>query len=100
MWDEYAKSIGTTSASLTQEQKIQAEYNGIMKETQFQVGDAAAYTKTFSGQVQQLKFNLNQMMVAVGKVVAPIAQLFIPVINSAISAVTNFFNSSHYQLWN
>ena len=93
MWDEYAKSIGTTSASLTQEQKIQAEYNGIMKETQFQVGDAAAYTKTFSGQVQQLKFNLNQMMVAVGKVVAPIAQLFIPIVNSAISAVTNFFNS-------
>lgn len=93
MWDEYAKSIGTSANNLTQSQKIQAEYNGIMKETQFQVGDAAAYTKTFSGQIQQLKFNLNQMMVAVGKVVAPIAQLFIPIINSAISAVTNFFNS-------
>ena len=93
MWDEYADSIGVSTNNLTQAQKIQAEYNGIMKETQFQVGDASAYTKTFSGQVQQLKFNLNQMMVAVGKVVAPIAQLFIPIINGAISAVTNFFNS-------
>lgn len=91
MWDEYAKSIGTTANSLTQEQKIQAEYNGIMKETQFQVGDAAAYTRTFSGQIQQLKFNFNQMTVAIGKVVTPIAQLFIPIINSAISAVTALF---------
>ena len=91
MWDEYAKSIGTTANNLTQEQKIQAEYNGIMKETQFQVGDAAAYTQTFSGQIQQLKFNFNQMTVAIGKVVTPIAQLFIPIINSAISAVTGLF---------
>ena len=93
MWDEYAKSIGTSANNLTQAQKIQAEYNGIMEETRFQIGDAAAYTKTFSGQVQQLKFNLNQMMVAIGKVVTPVAQLFIPIINGAISAVTNFFNS-------
>lgn len=93
MWDEYAKSIGTTANNLTQQQKIQAEYNGIMKETQFQVGDAAAYTKTFSGQVQQLKFNFTQMTVAIGKVVAPLAQLFIPIVNSAMTAVTNFFNS-------
>lgn len=91
MWDEYAKSIGTTANNLTQSQKIQAEYNGIMKETQFQVGDAAAYTRTFSGQIQQLKFNFNQMTVAIGKVVTPIAQLFIPIINSAISAVTSLF---------
>lgn len=91
MWDEYAKSIGTTANNLTQQQKIQAEYNGIMEETRFQVGDAAAYTKTFSGQVQQLKFNFTQMTAAIGKVVAPIAQLFIPIINSAMTAVTNFF---------
>ena len=91
MWDEYAKSIGTTANNLTQEQKIQAEYNGIMKETQFQVGDAAAYTKTFSGQIQQLKFNFSQMTAAIGKVVAPIAQLFIPIINTALNAITRFF---------
>ena len=93
MWEDYAESIGTTAANLTQEQKIQAEYNGIMEETRFQVGDAAAYTKTFSGQVQQLKFNFTQMTAAIGKVVAPIAQLFIPVINSAMQAITNLFQS-------
>ena len=91
MWEEYAKSIGKSSSDLTQAEKIQAEYNGIMNETRFQVGDAANYTKTFSGQIQQLKFNFNQMTVAIGKVVTPISQLFIPAINSAINAVTKLF---------
>lgn len=91
MWEEYAKSIGKSTNDLSQAEKIQAEYNGIMNETRFQVGDAAAYTKTFSGQIQQLKFNFNQMIVAIGKVVTPIAQLFIPVINSAINVITKFF---------
>lgn len=91
MWEEYAKSIGKSSTSLTQAEKIQAEYNGIMTETRFQIGDAEAYTKTFSGQIQQLKFNFNQMTVAIGKVITPIAQLFIPIINSAINAITRLF---------
>lgn len=93
MWEDYAKKIGVSTNDLTQAQKIQAEYNGIMEETRFQVGDAAAYTQTFSGQVQQLKFNFTQMTAAIGKVVAPIAQLFIPVINSAMQAITNLFQS-------
>lgn len=93
MWEDYAKEIGVSTNDLTQTQKIQAEYNGIMEETRFQVGDAAAYTKTFSGQLQQLKFNFTQMTAAIGKVVTPLAQLFIPIVNSAMTAVTNFFNS-------
>ena len=93
MWEDYAKEIGVSTNDLTQAQKIQAEYNGIMEETRFQVGDAAAYTKTFSGQVQQLKFNFTQMTAAIGKVVAPIAQLFIPILNAAMQAVTNLFQS-------
>ena len=91
MWEEYAASVGKSSTNLTQAEKIQAEYKGIMNETKFQVGDAANYTKTFSGQIQQLKFNFNQMTVAIGKVVTPILQLFIPVINSAINAITKLF---------
>lgn len=91
MWEEYAKSVGKSSTALTQQEKIQAEYKGIMNETKFQVGDAANYTKTFAGQIQQLKFNFNQMTVAIGKVVTPLAQLFIPIINTAINAITRLF---------
>ena len=90
MWEEYAKSIGKSVNELTQAEKIQAEYNGIINETRFQMGDAATYTKTFGGQVQVLKGNFSTMQAAIGKVVAPIAGLFIPYINAAISAVTAF----------
>lgn len=92
MWEEWAKEHNTTTSAMTQAQKIQAEYNGIMKETKFQTGDAAVYTKTFGGQVQMLKASFTSMQIAIGKVVAPIAQLFIPVINSAINAITSLFN--------
>lgn len=92
MWDEYAASIGKTANNLTQQEKIQAEVNGIMKETTFQAGDAATYTNTFAGKVSVLKGAFSSMQIAIGKVVAPIVGLFIPAITSAINAITSFFN--------
>lgn len=92
MWDEYAKSIGTTANDLTQQQKIQAEYNGIMAETKFQTGDAATYTNTFAGRTAQLSTAFLNLKTAVGKVVGPIASVFIPVITNAMNVMTKFFN--------
>lgn len=91
MWEEYAASIGKTSNNLTQQEKIQAEVNGIMKETAFQAGDAATYTNTFAGKVSVLKGAFSSMKTAIGKVVAPIVGLFIPAITAAINAITAFF---------
>lgn len=91
MWEDWAKAHNTTTSAMTQAQKIEAEYNGILNETKFQTGDAATYTKTFGGQVQMLKMSFSNLQIAVGKAVAPIVQLFIPVINSALVAITNFF---------
>lgn len=92
MWDDYAKSIGTTANNLTQQQKIQAEVNGIMEETKFQVGDAAAYADTFSGRIAKINTAFYNFKVAVGKFVAPIAQIFLPYIELALNALTRFFN--------
>ena len=92
MWEDWAKAHNTTTAAMTQAQKIEAEYNGILQETSFQTGDAATYTRTFGGQVQMLKASFTNLKIAVGSVIAPIAGLFIPVLNSALVAVTNFFN--------
>ena len=93
MWQEWAKAHGTTTQAMTQAQKIEAEYNGIMQETKHQVGDATAYTNTFNGKVSQLSMAFTNLKVAVGKVIAPIAQMFIPIITTAINAVTSFFNT-------
>lgn len=88
MWDDYAKSIGTTSNNLTQAQKIQAEVNGIMEETRFQTGDAAKLVNTYSGQLAMLQYNFQQLKVAVGNALIPIAQAVLPGINAIISAFT------------
>lgn len=92
MWDEYAKSIGTTAKNLTQQQKIQAEVNGIMEETSFQVGDAAKLAGTYSGQLAMLSFNYQKLKVAVGEALIPIAQAVLPGIDAIISALTKLAN--------
>ena len=93
MWDEYAKSIGTTANNLTQQQKIQAEVTGILEESKYQTGDAAKVAGTLSGQLQQLSFGFNNLKIAVGNIINPIVQSFLPAINAAITKVTQFANT-------
>ena len=92
MWEDYAKSIGVSTNDLTKQQKIQAEYNGIMEETRFQVGDAAKLAGTYSGEVQQLGFNFNNLKVAVGNALIPMAQAALPGLNAIITALTRVAN--------
>lgn len=88
MWDDYAKSIGTTANKLTQEQKIQAEVNGILEETRFQTGDAAKLVNTYSGQIALLGYNFQNLKVQVGQAIMPIVQAVLPGINAIIAAIT------------
>ena len=92
MWEDYAASIGTTANNLTKQQKIQAEVTGILEESRFQTGDAARVAETLSGKLQQLSFNFNNLKVAVGNIVNPFVKAFLPVINTALTAVTKFAN--------
>jgi hypothetical protein len=93
MWEEYAASIGTTANNLTQQQKIQAEVNGILEESKYQAGDAAKVAGTLSGQLSQLSVNFNNLKVAVGNAIKPIVQSFLPVVNTAVAALTRFANA-------
>lgn len=93
MWEDYAKSIGTTRDKLTQEQKIQAEVNGILEETKFQSNDAAIYANTYSGKIAQLNTAFTNMKTAIGNVIQPLAKLFVPMITVATNAITKLFTS-------
>lgn len=93
MWEEYAKSIGKTRDSLTQQEKIQAEYTGILKETQFQMHDAETVQATFTGKVAVLSQAFTNMKIAIGNVIQPIAKLFIPMLTAATNAVTRLFTA-------
>lgn len=92
MWEDYAKSVGKTTNQLTQQEKINAEVNGILQETKFQVGDAAKYADTFAGKTARLSQTFYTLKNAIGNVVMPIANLFIPVIQSVMEKLTSFFN--------
>ena len=92
MWDEYAASIGTTANNLTLAQKRLAEYEGILKETKFQQGDAAKYADTYAGKIAKLSTAFYNLKVTVGQVLAPIIELFLPAITAAINGLTKLFN--------
>jgi len=93
MWEDYAKSIGKTTNQLTQNEKIQAEVNGILEETKFQSNDAAIYASTYSGKLAQLNTAFTNLKTAVGNAIQPIAKLFIPIITNAVNAVTKLFTA-------
>ena len=90
MWEEYAASIGKSYNQLTQQEKIQAEVNGILAETKAQMGDAALYADTFQGRMSKLTSTFGQIKTEIGNVIIPIANLFIPYIQAAANAVLNF----------
>lgn len=92
MWDEYARSIGTTTNALTLAQKRQAEYNGFMKEGGIFAGAAAKYANTYAGRVSQLGTAFYNLRVAVGNAIIPVLNQIIPVITKVINWFTTLFN--------
>lgn len=93
MWDEYAKSIGTTAAMLTQAQKVQAEVNGIMEESKFQTGDAAKMTGGYAGLVAALGTSFYNLKVAIGNAVIPVLSAIIPYIKAVVDWFVVLFNT-------
>lgn len=91
MWKEYAASIGKGVAELSKADKIQAEVNGLIKETQFQVGDAAKATGTYAGQVSVLGAAFGKLKRSIGEMVTPILTRIIPVITASINWLTALF---------
>ncbi len=71
MQEEYAKSIGVTYNELTQAQKVQAIYNGIMKETEAVVGNAANASDSLSSATNELSTALGESFTILGKSLAP-----------------------------
>lgn len=67
MWKEYGEQIGVTVGKLTQAQKVEAEYQGVIKETNAMVGNAAIMAKIWSGQVAALGNQIKLAMADVGR---------------------------------
>lgn len=92
MWDEYAQSIGTTAASLTMQQKIEAEYQGIMQETRFQVGDLAKAAETLTGKQAAAAQSTLLLTQAYGQSMTPAVGLVTDVIKGLTDVLTGLVN--------
>ncbi len=92
MWKDYAESIGSSVNNLTKQQKIQAEVNGILNESRFQVGDAAKLAGTYAGKVAALGTSMYNLKVAVGSAIMPILSAVMPYIKAAVDQLVVFFN--------
>lgn len=86
MWEEYAKARGLATAELTQAQKIEAEYAGIMQETRFQMGDLAKLSGTLAGSQAEAAMAGELVSRAYGASMAP-------AVGVATEAYTGFLNT-------
>lgn len=87
MWLEYARAHGISYTALTKQQKIEAEVQGIMEETKFQVGDAAKYTDTYAGRIAMLSKTMKDIQVSMGQAFMPIANVILPLLQTLANAV-------------
>ena len=88
MWQDYANAHGLSVASLTQEQKIEAEMIGLQQESINQTGDAAKMADTYAGKVAGLSNAFYKLKVGIGNVFIPLLQKIIPVITTIVNWLT------------
>ncbi len=94
MWKEYAATIGKGVDSLTIQEKIQAEYNGIMKETQHQVGDAAKYSNEFAGAQSRSAAETLKLKQAFGEALVPALGSVYSVLTPITTAFASFMKNN------
>ena len=94
MWEEYARKIGVATTSLTQAQKIEAEYQGIMQETRHQVGDLAKAADTLSGAQAEAARSGLLLSEAFGDAMTPAVKILTESQNELLSSITNIVRSS------
>lgn len=87
MWDEYAASIGKSSNNLTQAEKRTAEYNGVLKETEGQLGNSAIAAEGMEGSTAKMDKAINDAAVTIG-------QTFMPAAIAIVNTITQGFQGA------
>ena len=89
MWEEYAKTLGTSREKLTDFQKNQAVFNGIMEATEAQVGNAAKAAEGLTGSQAELDAKSNELQVTIGTILEPV---FVS-LNKRLAETASWFNN-------
>lgn len=89
MYEVYAKSIGVAASALTDAQKNQAIYNGIMKDSEPFIGSYENAINSMSGSLSSVTQAKNEFNIAFGESNAEAIKLF----NTILSEVLNILSS-------
>lgn len=71
LWKEYAAQIGKSVTDLTQQEKVQAEVNGILRETAAQSGNAAKAANSMQGEMNKATTEAKTLSAGIGQQLAP-----------------------------
>ena len=90
MYEEYAASIGKSSDALTQAEKAQAVYNGIMAEAAIFTGTAEETAKGYQGQQAQLNATNLELSRTIGESMIPAMTQYSSLQLSITKGLTDF----------
>ncbi len=90
MYERYAKSIGTTAAKLTEAQKIQAAYNGIISESAMFAGNADQALEGFAGTQTDFRQTIETARQEIGEAYIPALENMMKVVSPLIRDFTRW----------
>ena len=94
MYKEFAAQIGTTEGKLTDAQKVQAAYNGIVKEGAIFNGDAERALDTVEGKMILLNAAVRQSKIEFGDAMMPAMKAVLDVLQGMIKGFTEYVTTN------
>jgi hypothetical protein len=89
----YANGIAKQGKELTQQQKIQARYGAIMKQTSKAQGDLARTIDSPVNQLRKMNTQLDMAKIALGQALQPALLAIVPVLTGMAIGATNVINA-------
>ena len=93
MYEEYAATIGKSSDALTQAEKAQAVYNGIMEEASIFTGAAEEIAQGYQGQQAQLNATNLELSRTIGESMIPVMTQYNSIQLSITKGLTEFISN-------
>lgn len=94
MQEEYARSIGTTAAKLTDAQKVQAAYNGFLQESQLFAGNAETALAEYTGTVASYENEMQKLKATLGDSIKPLFAELMELITPIITGLAKWISEN------
>jgi len=94
MYQEYARSIGVGATALTEAQKRQAVFNGILRQGQMFMGDAAKVAEMYTGVIASFKNEMFEVSAYLGDAIQPLAIQFTKMLQNIVKGMRGWVDQN------